>query len=191
VLDPRECHALARPRCTQCAGYGQVNARAGKRRACGCVWRRVFRSCLKRYKACAADRRTRLSIRGWNFSRPAAEYRADLELLARRSLDELELDIFRLHHLGGCDWTVCTRRLRMSKGNFFHAVYRIEEALGQACALTTPHPLYPSTRYFGLAEQSSGLETDRGGPVERWRYVLIGGRCRWDLYASNRMGKAD
>ncbi len=36
----------------------------------------------------------------------------------------------------------------MSRGNFFHAVYRIMARLGAAFAETRPYPLYPVDEYF-------------------------------------------
>jgi hypothetical protein len=37
----------------------------------------------------------------------------------------------------------------MDRGNFFHAIYRIERTLGKTFAELRPYPLYPLDEYFG------------------------------------------
>jgi hypothetical protein len=37
----------------------------------------------------------------------------------------------------------------MDRGNFFHAIYRIERILGRAFSEIQPYPLYPLDEYFG------------------------------------------
>ena len=37
----------------------------------------------------------------------------------------------------------------MDRGNFFHAIYRIERTLGRAFSEIRPYPLYPLDEYFG------------------------------------------
>jgi hypothetical protein len=37
----------------------------------------------------------------------------------------------------------------MDRGNFFHALYDIEEKLGRVYAELKPYPLYPLRDYFG------------------------------------------
>lgn len=49
----------------------------------------------------------------------------------------------------GADWKLCTRRLNIDRGTFFHIVYRVEEKLGRAFAEIEPYPLYPVEDYFG------------------------------------------
>ncbi len=56
--------------------------------------------------------------------------------------------LFRYHFLLGADWTLCTRKLSMSRGNFFHAVYRIEQKLGRVFRELQPYPLFPLDDYF-------------------------------------------
>jgi len=48
----------------------------------------------------------------------------------------------------GADWRLCTRRLGMDRGNFFHMVYRIEQKLGRAFRELKPYALYPLDEYF-------------------------------------------
>jgi hypothetical protein len=61
----------------------------------------------------------------------------------------LEWNLFRFHYLLGADWSLCARRLGMTRGNIFHAFYRIEEKLGRAFRETVPYSLYPLEDYFG------------------------------------------
>jgi hypothetical protein len=49
----------------------------------------------------------------------------------------------------GADWKLCCRQLGMDRGNFFHAVYRIEQRLGRIFAELEPYALYPLDEYFG------------------------------------------
>jgi len=76
------------------------------------------------------------------------EYSADFCLVARRALDESEHRLFRYHFLLGADWKMCTRKLGIDRGNFFHAVYRIEQKLGRVFRELQPYPLFPLDEYF-------------------------------------------
>ena len=55
---------------------------------------------------------------------------------------------FKYHFLLGADWKLCTRQLKIDRGNFFHAVYRIEQKLGRVFRELEPYPLYPLEEYF-------------------------------------------
>ena len=77
------------------------------------------------------------------YSLKREEYMADFCLVSRRALDDLEYKIFRFHYLLGADWRLCCRQLKMDRGTFFHAVYRIEQTLGKTFATLEPYPLYP------------------------------------------------
>jgi hypothetical protein len=48
----------------------------------------------------------------------------------------------------GADWKLCTRKLGIDRGNFFHAVYRIEQKLGRVFRELEPYCLYPLDEYF-------------------------------------------
>jgi hypothetical protein len=76
------------------------------------------------------------------------EFIADFTLVARRHLTEEEHRLFRFHFLLGADWRLCTRKLGMDRGNFFHAVYRIEQKLGRVFRELQPYPLFPLDDYF-------------------------------------------
>jgi hypothetical protein len=73
----------------------------------------------------------------------------DFELVARRTLDEQEHKLFRFHFLLGADWRLCCARLKMTRGSFYHAVYRIQQKLGRAFRETQPYSLFPVDEYFG------------------------------------------
>lgn len=83
------------------------------------------------------------------WGRKDEEYVADFCLVSKRFLDEFEYKIFRFHFLLGADWRLCCRQLKMEKGVFFHAVYRIQQKLGRAFRELTPYPLFPLDEYFG------------------------------------------
>ncbi len=84
------------------------------------------------------------------WGRKDEEYIADFCLVSKRFLDDFEYKIFRFHFLLGADWKLCCRQLKMDKGLFFHAVYRIQQKLGRALpGELTPYPLFPLDEYFG------------------------------------------
>ena len=116
---------------------------------CNCVYRSIFVECLRKYWQIEETPR----MGGW-FAR-GSEYRADFELIARRTLPEFELRIFRLHYILCADWRMCCRALRMERGNFFHSVYRIQQQLGLAFLTTKPYAIWPVAEYF------SGLRAPR------------------------------
>jgi hypothetical protein len=43
---------------------------------------------------------------------------------------------------------LCCRKLNMDRGNFFHAVYRIEQKLGRVFRELEPYPLFPIDDYL-------------------------------------------
>ncbi|MCL6507274.1 MAG: hypothetical protein K6T59_09625, partial [Bryobacteraceae bacterium] len=69
-------------------------------------------------------------------------------LVSRRTLNELEYKIFKYHFLLGGDWKLCCRKLGLDRGNFFHAVYRIEQKLGRVFRELKPYGLFPLDEYF-------------------------------------------
>jgi hypothetical protein len=82
------------------------------------------------------------------WGRKDEEYIADFCLVARRTLNEEEHRLFRFHFLLGADWKLCSRRLGLDRGNFFHAVYRMEQKLGRVFRELEPYPLFPLDEYF-------------------------------------------
>ena len=148
--------ALAMHNCAQCHGSG---LRLGKKGVspCNCVLRAIFRICYDRFLRCVTQERhlSRVSLephlgkqRPSTWGRKDEEYIADFYLISRRNLDEFEHRLFRYHFLLGADWKLCSRRLGMDRGNFFHAVYRIEQKLGRTFRELQPYPLFPLDEYF-------------------------------------------
>ncbi len=74
---------------------------------------------------------------------------ADFCLVSQRNLDEFENKVFRFHFLLGADWRLCCRQMKIDRGTFFHAIYRIEQRLGRAFRELQPFPLFPLDEYFG------------------------------------------
>jgi hypothetical protein len=83
------------------------------------------------------------------WGRKDEEYVADFCSVSRHNLSELEHKIFRFHFILGADWRLCCRQLKMDKGIFFHAVYRIQQKLGRAFREVRPYALFPLDEYFG------------------------------------------
>ena len=75
--------------------------------------------------------------------------------MSKRTLDPAEYQIFKFHFLLGADWRLCCRRLKIDRGNFFHAVYRIQQKLGRAFRETTPSGLFPLDEYFNGATRTN------------------------------------
>src|SRR5581483_7232041 len=145
--DRTDTIGLAQLSCSSCHGYGLRLVRKGKEVPCRCVFRAAFRACYNRFRDCVAatGHIGTVSLERCNgrdgrrvYSRKREEYMADFCLVSRRVLDELEYQIFRFHFLLGADWKLFCRRLGMSRGLFFHAVYRIEEKLGRTFAELEP-----------------------------------------------------
>jgi hypothetical protein len=82
------------------------------------------------------------------WGRKDEEFIADFSLVSRRTLNEDEYRLFRYHFLLGADWKLCTRKLGIDRGNFFHSVYRIEQKLGRMFRELEPYPLFPLDDYF-------------------------------------------
>ncbi len=149
---------LANESCTYCQGQGTRAVYKTKEAPCNCVFRAIFRACLNRFRDCAASG-THFGTVSWEFcagaggrrmySRKREEFMADFCLVSRRVLDESEQKIFRYYFLLGADWKLCCRQLKMDRGNFFHAIYRIERVLGRAFSELEPYALYPLDEYFG------------------------------------------
>jgi hypothetical protein len=83
------------------------------------------------------------------WGRKDEEYIADFCSVSRHNLDEFEYKLFRFHFILGADWRLCCRQLKMDKGIFFHAVYRIQQKLGRAFRELRPYALFPLDEYFG------------------------------------------
>src|ERR1700733_13899257 len=152
-----ETLTLAMPQCTQCRGSGLRLARKGVLTPCNCVLRCIFRICYDRFVKCVTQERhvSRISLephvgrqRSNTWGRKDEEFIADFSLVSRKALSEEEYRLFRYHFLLGADWKLCTRKLGMDRGNFFHAVYRIEQRLGRVFRELQPYSLFPLDEYF-------------------------------------------
>ncbi|MCB1022075.1 MAG: hypothetical protein H6509_09505 [Bryobacterales bacterium] len=159
---------LANQTCTICRGTGIRRHKRDHIVPCRCALRAAFRACHARFKLCVESSRMRSRVsyernpsgrsHKGSWGRKDQEYMADFELTARRVLDPWHLKVFRFHFILGADAALCCRRLRVDRGGFFHAVYRIEALLGEAFVLLRPYALYPPRDYFavrvGAAEQT-------------------------------------
>jgi hypothetical protein len=152
-----ETLALAIHNCTQCHGSGLRFNKKGATSPCNCVLRAIFRICMDRFVRCVTQERhlSRVSLephmgrsRPSTWGRKDEEYIADFCLISRRILNDFEHRLFRYHFLLGADWRLCSRRLGIDRGNFFHAVYRIEQKLGRVFREMEPYPLFPLDEYF-------------------------------------------
>jgi hypothetical protein len=157
-----ETLALAMHNCAQCHGAGLRLARRGAPAPCNCVLRAIFRVCYDRFLHCVMQERhlSRVSLephagrsRPSTWGRKDEEYIADFTLISKRVLDEFEQKLFRYHFLLGADWKLCSRQLHIDRGNFFHAVYRIEQKLGRTFRELEPYSLYPLDEYFNGASR--------------------------------------
>ncbi|MGD1072014.1 MAG: hypothetical protein ABSB15_17920 [Bryobacteraceae bacterium] len=185
--DRSDVLALAKEDCTQCRGFGlRGSGGTGEEMPCNCVFRSIFRACYKRFRHCASGEKhvshARLEqVNGkehrqtWGMK--DEEFMADFCLVARRNLGPLEYRIFRFHYLLGADWRLCCRRMKMERGDFFHAVYRLQQKLGRVFKELKPYPLYPLDEYFGGTVRTSLTVVDRKlfdmPPRFRKRYRLI------------------
>jgi hypothetical protein len=121
------------------------------------VLRTIFRACYARFRHCATKEKyiSRISLefipgrdRNLSWGRKDEEYMADFILVSRRTLTEFDYRVFKYHFLLGADWKLCCRKIGTDRGNFFHAVYRIEQELGRVFAELRPYGLFPLDSYF-------------------------------------------
>ena len=175
-----ETLALAQASCTYCYGLGLRPGRSGHSSPCNCVFRAIFRACYARFQDCAAKDKyvSKVSLgsnRGgrnsvWGLKNE--EYVADFCLVSQRVLSPEQYRLFRYHYLLGADWKLCTRKLNIDRGAFFHEVYRIEQRLGRAFRELEPYPLFPLDSYFNGAPKEKPhpifvVDVDPGEPEER------------------------
>ena len=174
--------ALSMLSCRRCRGVGAVAGRNGYR-TCACVHRRVFRACLDSYRHCEASMACAGTVQyervGHAQGRCAitasfkrAEYAADFIMLARRALASrpIELAVFDAYHVADLNWIDGAPRVNsilhlgrpLSRGSFFHAVYRAEGMIGAAIVATRPYSLFPPGQYFaGFILSAASLASSR------------------------------
>lgn len=169
-----ETIGLASAQCTTCHGLGLRTVRGGKEVPCNCVLRAIFRACLRRFRACTQKEKhlsqcklqfTGGRDRSLSWGRKDEEYLADFLLVSRRLLSPQEYQLFNFHYLLGADWRLCCRRLQMDRGNFFHAIYRLEAKLGRHYRELEPYGLFPLDEYFhGTTGEARPAALRRVGP---------------------------
>jgi hypothetical protein len=123
------------------------------------VLRSIFRICYNRYREVAQKEkylsRPTLEVsaqrRRTVWGRRDEEYLADFYLVSKRHLTAPEWNLFRFYFILGVDWKLCAKKLNLDRGNFFHAVYRIEQRLGRIFRDLEPFPLFPLDEYFSPA----------------------------------------
>ena len=155
--DRSETIGLAKESCAFCDGEGQGYRRRGKPTPCKCVLRAIFRACYARFRHCVNKEKfmSKVSLvpcRGkdqrMTYARLDEEYIADFSLISRRTLTNFEYNVFRYHFLLGADWRLCCRQMRIDRGTYFHAVYRVQQKLGRRFREIEPYSLFPIAEYF-------------------------------------------
>ena len=152
-----ETLALAQQSCSHCYGLGLRPGRGGVSTPCNCVFRAIFRACYARFRQCASKEKyiSRVSLEAnpgrqrksvWGMKNE--EYIADFCLISRRTLSEYEYTLFKFHYLLGADWKLCSRKMNLDRGTFFHEAYRIEQKLGRTFRELQPYALFPLDEYF-------------------------------------------
>jgi hypothetical protein len=152
-----ETLALAQQSCSHCYGLGLRPGRGGVSTPCNCVFRAIFRACYARFRRCASKEKyiSRVSLEAnpgrqrksvWGMKNE--EYIADFCLISRRTLSEYEYTLFKFHYLLGADWKLCSRKMNLDRGTFFHEAYRIEQKLGRTFRELQPYALFPLDEYF-------------------------------------------
>lgn len=151
------------PSCTVCAGKGFRDK--AHTSPCLCVWRGVFRTVYGKFKQCAETMHPRAVLLN-DSSGPKGrqhygfrnmDFIADFCLIAKRTLTPQEHMAFKMFFLYGADWTLCAPRVGLTRGLFFHLVYRIEAKLGKALAMVQPYSLYPIDEYFGGCSKAADV----------------------------------
>ncbi len=99
------------------------------------------------------------------WGRKDEEYIADFYLVSKRYLSDAEFRLFKYHFLYGADWKLCCRKLKIDRGNFFHAVYRIQQNLGRIFHELEPYALFPLDDYFHSTCRRGGSGSPRVVPI--------------------------
>ena len=155
-----EASFVAFEKCSHCNGDGIRTVRGNHKRPCNCVSARGLSRLLRAFSQPCRQREAdepgeptdSLERPGLPHEIMAArdeEYIADFCLVSRRHLDDSLYKVFKYHFLLGADWKLCCRQMKIDRGTFFHAVYRIEQRLGRVFRELEPYALYPLEDYFG------------------------------------------
>jgi hypothetical protein len=174
--------ALCHADCAQCGGTGRFRLQR-RWRPCRCALRGAFRMVWKRFEAIrAAYPASSVTTEGmWTFGRKREEFLADVLLVAKRALSEADWRLFDLHFVRGLEWLRCCSHLGYSRGYFFHAVYRVQEALGRAWVEVQPFPLCPPSEYFSGRRMDTATLDSRTIHLAALR-AAASGRPRLDFH---------
>lgn len=143
---------IAKMDCAICKGAGQYFSRGGVA-WCLCVWRYIFRECLRKKQEWAYNQDYHfLTVNRHNGPAnecPRLEFSADMDSLARRcfAANPKSLRLYREYHLQDSGWKSVARLLKLDRGNFFHLVYKVEAALGK---MYFENELFPIDKYTGV-----------------------------------------
>ncbi len=171
--------ALATHKCVVCRGSGLTFGRAGAIRGCDCVLRNIFKVCFNRFRSCVEREKYLSKVtleihsgpnRRGTWGLKQEEYIADFLSVTRNALGAEDYRIFKYRYLLGADWKLCTRKLKMERGPFHHAVYRIQTRLGEVYSQLEPYALYPLDQYFGSNHRTQRAQAL---PVRQSRVVPI------------------
>lgn len=174
------CLPLSMHNCVTCHGSGMRLGRKLRLQPCNCVLRSIFRLCFDKFLRNLTQERSvsRVSLephsgrsRPSTWGRKDEEYIADFTLVSKRVLSAEELKLWRMHFVLGAEWKLCCRALGIDRGNFFHAVYRVEQKLGRVFAELQPYALYPIGDYYNGASRMREVYPTRA-PIEP-RYSAI------------------
>lgn len=155
--DLRSHLALSSPSCHNCHGVGSYLAN-NHPVVCNCVLRSVFRRTLSKYREfqlAVPWLRLNVGHDATAYSFPTVEFIADFERVANATLHGLEAFVMRYHFYRGFQWRECisifTHRhhVKVDRGLFFHAIYRVEQKLGRRFLLSPGAELYPVGKYLG------------------------------------------
>ncbi len=148
---------MAATKCTICQGVGMRQGRGDSEVACACVYRAIFRACYARFRQTIEKEKSLSRVTldrshtgggRMTWGRKDEEYIADFLLVTKRNLCAEDWKLFRYYFLLGADWQLCTRKLGMDRGFFFHQIYRIAGLLGKVYRELRPYALYPVDEYF-------------------------------------------
>jgi len=131
------------------------------------VLRTIFRACYNRFRHCTTKEKYLSKVtleihsgpnRRGTWGRKEEEYMADFLNVSRRALTDEEYRLFKFRFLLGADWKLATRKLKLDRGTFFHAVYRIQEKLGHAFSELEPYALFPLDEYFHTTYRNEAVK---------------------------------
>lgn len=149
--------------CSTCYGAGTRITDSAK--LCDCMYRAMFRVCMKHYRYVATEEATTPVCKHGEWTLPNSLFTADFDLVLRL-LEPAHRKLFRLYFELGLPYTTCMSRLGLSKGNFFHAVYRVELILGREFHA---RGMFPLQRYLGTytAQAAAVVEMAFPQPLKR------------------------